>query len=398
MSDARSLLRAHRAANRVEHPHAAYSDAGKLLCKLCHEAIKSESLWDGHLRSPAHRQKLTALQQSQASTSSTSSSTSRPAAAPTETIENTITTTTTTINHKRKHGVDDDDIDMDEAEGAAAVGEDAARRQKKSRTDTPQRAASTGVGGERASNTPPSLTRRTSNAPEKGVEIAIPSRPATPQLSGRSPLIGSGSEHSGSTPNTSHGARGPTSAAATTTAGATTTATAAATQKSIDEAEWALFEAEVANDAEPTPPPPSSLPNPSGATDAVISAPALTADQLAAKSQEEEHERRKLRFDTEIADEREDATRALEDEFDEMEELEARVRKLKEKREELRLGSMANLRAVAAGPDGGSGKLATAKAKVAAGGKENGGIAEDTEEDDDEEDEEDFDDGFRFRV
>lgn len=394
MSDARSLLRAHRAANRIEHPHAAYSDAGKLLCKLCHEAIKSESLWDGHLRSPAHRQKLTALQQqSQASTSSTSSS--RPAAAPTETTENptnTITTTTTTINHKRKHGADEDDIDMDEAEGAA--GEDAARK-KKSRTDTPQRAGSTGAG-ERASNTPPSLTRRTSNAPEKGVEIAIPSRPATPQLNGRSPLIGSGSEH-GSTPNTSHGAKGPTSAAAPTSvatnAGA---AAAAATQKSIDEVEWALFEAEVANDAEPTPPHPSNLPNPSGAAggDAVISAPALTADQVAAKSQEEEHARRKLRFDAEIADEREDATRALEDEFDEMEELEARVRKLKEKREELRKGSMANLRAAAA--DGGSGKMS---GKVKAAGKENGGLAEDTEEDDEEEDdEEDFDDGFRFRV
>ncbi|KAK7964407.1 Zinc finger protein [Apiospora saccharicola] len=345
-------------------PHAAYSDAGKLLCKLCHEAIKSESLWDGHLRSTAHRQKLTALQQQ--STSSTSSSTSRPAAAPTETTEspNTITTTTTTINHKRKHGVDEDDIDMDEADGAA--GEDAARK-KKSRMDTPQRAVSTGAG-ERASNTPPSLTRRTSNAPEKGVEIAIPSRPATPQLSGRSPLIGSGSEHSTSTPNTSHGGRGPTSAAATTSTTTTTAASAAATQKSIDEAEWALFEAEIANGAEPTPPPPSTLPNPGGAAgDAVISAPALTADQLAAKSQEEEHERRKLRFEVEIADEREDATRALEDEFDEMEELEARVRKLKEKREELRKGSMANLRAAAA--DGG--KSATMKARAV--GKENGG-------------------------
>ncbi|KAK7934633.1 hypothetical protein PG985_000128 [Apiospora marii] len=382
MSDARSLLRAHRAANRIEHPHAAYSDAGKLLCKLCHEAIKSESLWDGHLRSAAHRQKLTALQQS-----SSTSSTSRPAAAPTETTENattnTITTTTTTINHKRKHGADEDDIDMDEAEGtAAAAGEDAARMKKKSRTDTGSTEA-----GERASNTPPSLTRRTSNAPEKGVEIAIPSRPATPQLNGRSPLIGSGSEHS-STPNTSHGAKGPTSAAAPTTT--TSTNTAAATQKSIDEAEWALFEAEIANDAEPTPPPPSAVPNPNNG-DAVISAPALTADQVAAKSQEEEHERRKLRFDAEIADEREDATRALEDEFDEMEELEARVRKLKEKREELRKGSMASLRAAAA-VDGGSGKTKAA-------GKENGGLAEESEEDDDEEDdEEDFDDGFRFRV
>ncbi|KAK8078788.1 hypothetical protein PG994_002595 [Apiospora phragmitis] len=394
MSDARSLLRAHRAANRIEHPHAAYSDAGKLLCKLCHEAVKSESLWDGHLRSAAHRQKLTALQERQQQEQPQSSS--RPAAAPTET-----NTTTTTINHKRKHGIDEDDIDMDDsADGlTGAGGEDAASRKKKNRTD------STGTGGERASNTPPSLTRRTSNAPEKGVGIAIPSRPATPLLDagsanstprlpshGRSPLIGSGSEHSNSTPNTSHG-RAPTSApdsAAATATTTNTTTTAPAAGKSVDEAEWALFEAEIADTAEPTPPPPESLPNPRGAA-GVISAPALTADQIAAKSQEEENERRKLRFDAEMADEREDATRALEDEFDEMEELEARVRKLKEKREELRKGSMVNLRAAATtGPK-------TAKT-LAAGGKENGGIAEDSEEDDEEDEEEDFDDGFRFRV
>ncbi|KAK8062172.1 hypothetical protein PG997_014269 [Apiospora hydei] len=380
MSDARALLRAHRAANRIEHPHAAYSDAGKLLCKLCHEAVKSESLWDGHVRSPAHRQKLTALQSQQQQPPSSS----RPAAAPTtgaageshSTPDNTHSTTTT-INHKRKHGVDEDDIDMDDA-ADGLNGEDAARK-KKSRTDDgegeEQRAVSTGAGeGRNTSNTPPSpLTRRTSNAPEKGVEIAIPSRPATPLLNGRSP------QNSSSTPNTSHGAD-PTSAPST-SAAATTTATsgptaAAAGGKSVDEAEWALFEAEIADTAEPTPPPPSSLPNPSGAS-GVISAPALTADQIAAKSQEEENERRKLRFDAEIADEREDATRALEDEFDEMEELEARVRRLKEKREELRRGT-----------------------KTKAAGKENKGVAEDTEEDDEdeEEDEEDFDDGFRFRV
>ncbi|KAK7959876.1 uncharacterized protein PG986_004730 [Apiospora aurea] len=383
MSDARALLRAHRAANRIEHPHAAYSDAGKLLCKLCHEAVKSESLWDGHVRSAAHRQKLTALQSQQQQQQPPPSSSS----------DNTHSTTTT-INHKRKHGVDEDDIDMDDA--ADGLNGEGAARKKKSRTDDgegdEQRALSTGAGeGKSTSNTPPSpLTRRTSNAPEKGVEIAIPSRPATPLLNGRSP------QNSSSTPNTSHGAA-PTSAPSTLAAATTTTFTsgpAAAGGKSVDEAEWALFEAEIADTAEPTPPPPSSLPNPSDAS-GVISAPALTADQIAAKSEEEENERRKLRFDAEIADEREDATRALEDEFDEMEELEARVRRLKEKREELRRGSMANLRAAAGGaPDGAAGKM---KAKAA--GKENKGVAEDTEEDDeDEEDEEDFDDGFRFRV
>ncbi|KAK7995598.1 hypothetical protein PG990_014371 [Apiospora arundinis] len=375
MSDARSLLRAHRAANRIEHPHAAYSDAGKLLCKLCHEAVKSETLWDTHLRSAAHRQKLTALQQQaqQSQQPSSSSSSSRPAAEPTESEQTTTSTnaaaaapagtTTTTINHKRKHGVDEDDMDM---EDVADAGED------KSRTDAGNR-------------TPPSLTRRSSNPPGQGVEIAIPSRPATPGVNGRSPLIGSGSD-STSTPVTS----APGSFTVTTTAATAPAATS--TSKTVDEDEWALFEAEIAVADEDAP---AETTNPVSGSEAVISAPALTADQLAAKSQEEENERRKLRFDAELADEREDATRALEDEFDEMEELEARVRRLKEKREELRRGSLANLRATAAGqPDGGMKSAVTA-----AKGKENGAVAEESEEDEEEEDdEEEFDDGFRFRV
>ncbi|KAK6859092.1 hypothetical protein PG995_004945 [Apiospora arundinis] len=351
MSDARSLLRAHRAANRIEHPHAAYSDAGKLLCKLCHEAVKSETLWDTHLRSAAHRQKLTALQQQaqQSQQQSSSSSSSRPAAEPTESEQTTTSTnaaaaapagtTTTTINHKRKHGVDEDDMDM---EDVADAGED-------------------------------------------GVEIAIPSRPATPGVNGRSPLIGSGSD-STSTPVTS----APGSFTVTTTAATAPAATS--TSKSVDEDEWALFEAEIAVADEDAP---AETTKPVSGSEAVISAPALTADQLAAKSQEEENERRKLRFDAELADEREDATRALEDEFDEMEELEARVRRLKEKREELRRGSLANLRATAAGQPDGSMKSAVTAAK----GKENGAVAEESEEDEEEEDdEEEFDDGFRFRV
>lgn len=379
MSDARSLLRAHRAANRIEHPHAAYSDAGKLLCKLCHEAVKSETLWDTHMRSAAHRQKLTALQQAQQQ--SQQSSSSRPATtAPTESEPTTIaaagTTTTTTINHKRKHGVDEDDMDMEDVEGSAAgtagAGEDGASRKKRSKTEA----------GGAGNSTPPSLTRQTSNTPVHGVEIAIPSRPATPGVNGRSPLIGSGSD-SNSTPNTSAPAStAPTAHAALATGAATSS-------KSVDEAEWALFEAEIAvDDAEPTPS--NRLPQ-SSDTAAIISAPALTADQLAAKSQEEENERRKLRFDAELADEREDATRALEDEFDEMEELEARVRRLKEKREELRKGSLANLRGTAA-------VQSTVTKAMAAGGKENGGVAGESEDDEEEDEEEDFDDGFRFRV
>jgi zinc finger protein 830 len=156
----------------------------------------------------------------------------------------------------------------------------------------------------------------------------------------------------------------------------------------VDEAEWAAFEAEMStvDAAEPTVNGTSTL-----YIDATISAPALTAAQLAAKSQEEENERRKHAAEVEIADEREDATRALETEFEEMEELESRVRRLKERREELRKESIMNLRDAAlpkAGARGAAGKENARSTDSAVQG-------EALDEDDEDEDEDDWD-GFRF--
>ncbi|PHH77725.1 hypothetical protein CDD83_4093 [Cordyceps sp. RAO-2017] len=55
MADVRSLLRQQRAMRRIEHPHAVYTEAGRLLCTLCREQIKADSLWDKHLQSEGHR-------------------------------------------------------------------------------------------------------------------------------------------------------------------------------------------------------------------------------------------------------------------------------------------------------------------------------------------------------
>src|SRR5262249_36617572 len=60
-TDVRSLLRQQQAARRIQHPLAHYSDSGKLSCTACVEVVKSEALWDGHLRSSGHRQKVQAL-------------------------------------------------------------------------------------------------------------------------------------------------------------------------------------------------------------------------------------------------------------------------------------------------------------------------------------------------
>lgn len=97
-------------------------------------------------------------------------------------------------------------------------------------------------------------------------------------------------------------------------------------QPAIDEAEWAAFERDVA-----TPPPPGPFSNQS-----IISAAPISASELAEQEEQKAKEEGKAKPDTDMEHEKEDAARALEQEFDEMEELETRVKRLREKREELR--------------------------------------------------------------
>ncbi|GAP89432.2 putative zinc finger protein 830-like protein [Rosellinia necatrix] len=351
MADARALLRAHRAENRIKHPYATYSDAGKLLCKLCHDIVKAESLWDTHIRGQAHRQRLQALQQ-------------QPSPPKLGTIDDGT--------QKRKRGDNDDELMSD------TDGDPDAMRAKRSRTDTVVSHTSTSSeGSKEKTQTPPGLVRRTSGTPVHGVEIAIPSRPATPLASSNSAVSTPKAMSATSINNNNSNNNAST--------------VHASSSGAVDEAEWAAFEAEMS--ALDAPPLPSTAHMSNGAShlyaDVTISAPALTAAQLAVKSQEEENERRKHAAEVEMADEREDATRALEAEFEEMEELEDRVRRLKARREKLRNENMMNLRAPAALGAG----------AMSVNGKENAHTAEDIDvDDDDEEDEEDEWDGFRFRA
>lgn len=98
--------------------------------------------------------------------------------------------------------------------------------------------------------------------------------------------------------------------------------------KLIDESEWAAFERDVA-----------TLPAPASAltSAATISAAPLTALEIAAQAREQESLQNKERMEAVIEGEKEDAARRLEEEFDEMAELEDRVKRLREKREALRL-------------------------------------------------------------
>jgi hypothetical protein len=134
----------------------------------------------------------------------------------------------------------------------------------------------------------------------------------------------------------------------------------------VDEDEWAAFEADIAAAEAPT------------ASNAIISAPALSAAELAAQSVEESNGQRKERQEAELEGDKEDAARKLEDEFEEMESLEERVRRMREKREALRLKHI----------DQSIAGLSTAQPVTTMGG--------DTTEEDDEEEDDDWD-GFRLK-
>jgi zinc finger protein 830 len=310
MADARSLLRQQRTARRIDHPHALYSESGKLSCSLCNEPIRSDALWAGHLRSEGHLQRLERLRKA-----SEGPRTEVTAPAPKRKLSDT--------EDPEQSASDDEATQAKRLKGGAAPAHSSVEATRDGVTNgaaTPSRLA-------------PPLLRRTSGTPVHGVEISIPSRPATPLDSSfsASPMPRAGLNER----KVSDDANGHRSALGSTAeesppgrAQATTTQHAVA---AVDENEWAAFEAEMLGA------PPAAVPN-NAVSDAVIIAAPMSAEQVAAAKSEEEEERakRKAMADLQLEDEKEDATRALETEFDEMEDLEARAKRLRERREALR--------------------------------------------------------------
>ncbi|KAK0673088.1 hypothetical protein QBC41DRAFT_312149 [Cercophora samala] len=361
MADVRALLRQQRAARRIEHPHASYSDSGKLSCAICLEPIKAESLWEGHLRSAGHRQRVQVL-------SNTTRNSNGPSLA--GFVDQTSAATTPSTN-KRKHSDSDDEM-------GDTFDEDAARR-KKSRpdlvttSDENQRAAA-----ERSKPLTPPLTRRTSGTPTFGIEMQMPSRPATP-VAIREERERNGSGSAGTpmsiTPKPASQNRSPLIPEEPQQKQPPNTSAPAPVTDDL----WAEFEADLLQEKK-KPAAVAALED----SDAVISAPVMTNEEIAAKSEEDERQKRRALADIELEDEKEEATRALETEFEVMEELEARARKLRERREALRV-------------QGGGGSAAIPAVKGSALGKENAAVPEDEDDEDDDEEEDDWD-GFRFRA
>ena len=149
------------------------------------------------------------------------------------------------------------------------------------------------------------------------------------------------------------------------------------TNTDVDEDEWAAFEADIAATETAPGRTPISV---NGGSEGVISAPAMTTEELRKKEAEEDNKRRRERAEAEAEGDKEDAARKLEEEFEEMEGLEQRVRRLREKREALRKGA-------AVAPD------STPASEVPMAKEEK---MNDEEDDDDDEEEDDWD-GFRMK-
>jgi hypothetical protein len=129
------------------------------------------------------------------------------------------------------------------------------------------------------------------------------------------------------------------------------------------------------------------------ANDAVVSntiaAPAQTAEDIAAQAREEQSAQRSQR-DIELEEEKEEAARALEEEFAEMQTLENRVKKLREKREMLRAGKMDQategaMTAVVAGGGRGSTDQIVRPVQHEQEPATNGEVDDEDEDDDDDE-------------
>ena len=160
----------------------------------------------------------------------------------------------------------------------------------------------------------------------------------------------------------------------------TTSAMPTITNGDVDEDEWAAFERDVVAPSAPSPPPPNPLSIIN--TNATISAAPMTAAELEAQKKKEGQQAQRILRAEEIEAEKEDAARNLEEEFEEMEALEERVKKLKEKRERLRAGNLESEVFIGASPS-----LKEARSEEG---------NEDEEEDDDDEDLEDEWDTWGF--
>ena len=301
MADVRALLRNERLSRRITHPNATYSTAGTLSCNICNLRLQAEALWEPHLSGKVHKQNVSRIHaaKQQAITQSKQSAD--------ESIQQTAAAAANlakgNINGKKRKADDEGDEDVvaqqvtgkkrkavdSGSEGDIDEGAVSKKKARSSLEDGPSASVSTEVveNGEDTLRTDANVTNAT---------IAIP--------------------------DTASGG------------------------KPIDEDEYAAFEAAIAAAPAEDDEMEQSMARNVLNSGADIAAAPITAAELASREIEDANAQQRGKREEEMEGEKEDAARALEEEFDEMDQLEARVKRLKEMRERIRLTSIGEVAAV----------------------------------------------------
>ena len=273
MADVRSLLRSERTARRINHAQAVYTASGTLTCTVCRSSIKTESLWEGHLRSSAHISRA----RQQAAIAPKTAPESRKRKASPQDAESDQT-------KRPKAGQPVSGLPQDFFDAAATVDDPTSSDD----AEAPARPTST----EMASH------------PKRSTQTTVPTS---------STIIPSDFFDTA-----------PMELTTTVTRHLAADAIAAET---VDEDEYAAFEREVAA---------AEAATEASAANATITAAPITAAELAARAVAEANTQKKEQADLDLMNEQEDSVRRVEEEIDEMEELEERVRRLRDRREEIR--------------------------------------------------------------
>jgi zinc finger protein 830 len=361
----RNLLRAELSHRRISHPHASYTTnkSNLLSCTVCHLVIRSEVLWDGHLRSANHRKNLQALQEKEREGRRGVNGTrkrkaedldeedgegdgDRDAQGRRDGSEEVQREMRTSTGRKRKAEEVDDDNDLQDNGKRVAYG--GAEGMKKTKN----------LPGQSSSSRPlPGFIPASTDDPQSTPE---PQNTTTPveQRTGQQSVLDDASAQPDDQPAPSTAPVPPTQAPAA---------------PAVDEDEWAAFEADIA--------PLAHAPNSSSAANATISAGPISASDLAAQIAADERQAKGRSREEEAEAEREDEGRRMEEEFEVQEEMEGRVRRLRDR-----------LRAIKEGE--GVGKEAdTGKGEINNGGGRANGLerAEEEDEGEDDDDTDEFD-------
>lgn len=287
MSNLRNLLAAERKARQISHPYASYDRSGRLRCTACDLSIPAEKLWEPHLRSANHKQNVLA----------------RDEGAP--------------VSKKRKIEEEDAAEKDNDSNSSRSKNGDEKRMGKRNKL---VRFAIDEEVSEELSGRP--------DGPENEEQAPSPNQVAPERHPEVETIVPRAQDADTISSRHQHTAQFVTQAPA----------------DPVDEEEWAAFERDLASLTNPQVSQPSSSGRDDRYASATISAPAISAADLAKntssqqpESQQEGARGKRRDYEAEAREEREEEEARMAEELAVMEEMEEKVRRLREMREKLRM-------------------------------------------------------------